>query len=165
MAECSNSDNSTGSLRRLKDEARPFEWKEVDEKIDVWFTEAGKRFPEDFKKHVGNWDALREPSKRDARAALNPLEEAWKASVNLTVSKLEASVAPRFNGQSNRKVTLSWGYYDKTITPIERVKLTVGDTRISTSMGLGTGFTYEALDFRAPDPKLQVGVNDPALSE
>lgn len=255
------------SHRSQKDEARPFEWKEVDEKIDKWFTEAETRFPDDFKKHAVNWDALREQSKRDARVALNPVEEAWKDSVNLTAIKFEASetdfydnnptllisgtyryfegkrdisgvepswelnhaglmdvvniqgednydtgeivlkaagmdhpmfnlkcvwsfslkasidpesldaraigavntpniwvgVDPRFNGESNRKVTLSWGYYDKTITPIGPVKLTVGDMRISTSLGLGTGFTYGALDSGAPRPKLKAGVNDPAL--
>ena len=257
------------SHRSQKDEDRPFEWKEVDEKIDKWFTEAETRFPEDFKKHAGNWDSLREQSKRDARAALNPVEEAWKDSVNLTAIKFEASetdfyarnpslqirgtyryfegkrdisgvdpswemehaelvdaanihgedtydtgeivikaagldhpmfnlkcvwnfsleasidpdslearaigavntpqirawVAPRFNGESDRKVTLSWGYYDKTITPIGPVKLTVGDMRISTSLGLGTGFTYSALDSNARRPKLEAGVTDPALVE
>jgi len=257
------------SHRSQKDEDRPFEWKEVDEKIDKWFTEAETRFPEDFKKHAGNWAALREQSRQDARAALNPVEEAWKDSVNLTAIKFEASEAdfyasnptllirgtyryfegkrdisgvepswelnhadlvnapsiqgednyetgeivikaagmdhpmfnlkcawnfslkasidpesldaraigavntpnvwvavdPRFNGESNRKVTLSWGYYDKTITPIGPVKLTIGDTRISTSLGLGTGFTYGALDSGAPRPKLKAGVNDPAMIE
>lgn len=261
--------NDLRELRALKVEERPFEWKEIDEKIDKWFTEAETKFPEDFKKHANNWDALRERSKRDARTSLQPVEEAWKDSVNLTAIKFEASetdfyarnpsllikgtyryfenqrdisgvkpswvleraklsgaakihgedtcdtgeivlkaagmdhpmfnlkcvwnfsleasidpesldarangsintpeisawVDPRFDGKSSRKVTLSWGYYDKTVTPIGPVKLTVGNTRISTSSGLGTGFTYSALGAETHKPELRAGVDDPAPVE
>jgi len=254
------------NLRQLKDEERPFEWKEVDEKIDKWFSECETRFPEDFKKHAGKWDALREQSKRDARIALAHVNQAWKDSVSATADEFEASEAdfyarkptlvvggtyryfegkrdrsgidpswtlsqpkmidvgsirgedthdtgaiilksaemnrpmfslkcvwnhsleaaidpesldartigsintpkirawldPRFNGNSYRKITLSWGYYDKSTTPIGPVKIFIGDTTISTSMELGTGFTYPALPSEAPMPVLQAGVNDPA---
>jgi hypothetical protein len=259
--------NVLRSLRELKDSDHPFEWKAVDEKIDKWFTEAETRFPEDFKNNAGKWDTLREQTKRDARVALTPVEDAWKDSVNLTASKfvtsemdfydrkptllisgtyryfegnrdrssvkpswdlddaklinaagiegedtydtgkiilnaaginrpmfslkcvwtlslkasidpdsldvraigavntpeISAWITPRFTGESNRKITLTWGNFDKTTTPIGPVKLFIGDTEISTSLGLGTGFTYEALDTQAPDPTLHAGVRDPAL--
>lgn len=261
--------NVLRSLRELKDSERPFDWKEVDEKIDKWFTEAETRFPEDFKNNAGKWDTLREQTKRDARIALTPVEEAWKDSVNLTASKfvtseaefydrkptllisgtyryfegnrdrsgvnpswelddatlinvagiegedtydtgkiilnaaginrpmfslkcvwtlslkasidpdsldvraigavntpeISAWITPRFTGESNRKITLTWGNFDKTTTPIGPVKLFIGDTQISTSLGLGTGFTYEALDTHAPKPTLHAGVGDPALMD
>ena len=255
-------------LRKQADDERPFEWKEVDDKIDKWFAEAVSRFPEGHKKHAANWEALREQSKRDARVTLAALEQTWKDSVGKTATAFETSEAafyasrptlqirgtyhyfegqrspsainpswqlanatsngfaqirggdhhdsgemvlkaagmdlamfslrtvwdlsleaaidpdslratacgsintptisvwlcPRFTGKSNRKLTTTWRNYDKSNTPIGPVTLSIGDTKITTSTEIGTGFAYEAVDSKAPMPTLIAGKEEALLS-
>jgi len=248
-------------FRREKFDARPFEWKEVDEKIDTWFEEAKTRFPGDFQKHGANWDHLRAQTKKQAREALAPVEQAWKDSVSRAATAFRASEAafyarkpalrirgtyryldgqrdpstimpaweldppelldaapiagsdthdtgpivlkasglghpvvslkcvwtvsleasidpesravrtagrvqspviearadPRFDGKSHREIATTWKSFDKSSTQAGPIKLTIGDSSITSKMGIGLGFTYPALDSKLPMPTLRAG--------
>ena len=99
-------------LRAQADRVRPFEWKEVDDRIDTWFSEAVSRFPEEYKKHAANWPDLREQTKRDARVILAPLEQGWKDSVGKAANAFETSEAEFYASRPALKVRGTYHYFE-----------------------------------------------------
>ena len=100
------------NLRRQKSDTRPFEWKEVDDKIDDWFQKAETRFPEDFQKHRDRWEELRAESRRQARVALAPVEQAWQDSVTRAADAFRASEAAFYAGKPTFVIKGSYRYLD-----------------------------------------------------
>jgi len=104
-------------LRKQADDQRPFEWKEIDEKIDTWFAEAATCFPEQHKKHASNWTDLREQSKRDARVTLAALEQTWKDSIGKTVTAFETSEAEFYASRPTLQIRGSYHYFEGQRNP------------------------------------------------
>lgn len=104
-------------LRKQADDQRPFEWKEVDEKIDTWFAEAATCLPEQHKKHASNWADLREQSKRDARVTLAALEQTWKDSVGKTAAAFEKSEADFYASRPTLQIRGTYHYFQDQRSP------------------------------------------------
>lgn len=99
-------------LRKQANDVCPFKWKELDDKIDTWFTEAVSRFPDEHKTHATNWESMREQSKRDARVTLAGLEQAWKDSVGKTAIAFEKSEADFYASRPTLQIRGTYQYFE-----------------------------------------------------
>jgi hypothetical protein len=100
------------NFRRQDSEQRPFEWREVDEKIDDWFLKARTHAPEDFQKHRETWDELRAETRRQARVLLAPVEQAWKDSVHRAADAFRRSEDAFYDGKPTFVIKGRYRYLD-----------------------------------------------------
>ena len=97
-------------------------------------------------------DAAIDPDSLDARPV---------GAVN--TPEIRAWISPNFKGNTRRDVAQTWEEFNKSATPLAQtpmgaVNLTIGNTKLTTQMGIGTGFTLPATDASVADPVLKAGV-------